>query len=155
MAAADRGVRVRLLLDDIHLAGQDKMLQVIDAHPNIEVRVFNPFASRNVRLLEYVTAFSRINRRMHNKSMTADNQLTIVGGRNVGDEYYGAAQTDFSDLDLLAAGPVVPEVSAVFDDYWNNEAAYRSLDPGKAAHGQGGRRAAGEAAQRRRRSPSP
>ncbi|WP_035882714.1 MULTISPECIES: phospholipase D family protein [Cupriavidus] len=124
MAAADRGVRVRLLLDDIHLAGQDKMLQVIDAHPNIEVRVFNPFASRNVRLLEYVTAFSRINRRMHNKSMTADNQLTIVGGRNVGDEYYGAAQTDFSDLDLLAAGPVVPEVSAVFDDYWNNEAAY-------------------------------
>jgi putative cardiolipin synthase len=85
-----------------------------------------------VRLLEYVTAFSRINRRMHNKSMTADNQLTIVGGRNVGDEYYGAAQTDFSDLDLLAAGPVVPEVSAVFDDYWNNEAAYPISRPWKS-----------------------
>jgi putative cardiolipin synthase len=124
MAAADRGVHVRLLLDDIHLARQDKVLQAIDAHPNIEVRVFNPFASRNLRLFEYITDFSRINRRMHNKSMTADNQLTIVGGRNVGDEYYGAAHTDFSDLDLLAGGPVVPQVSAVFDDYWNSEAAY-------------------------------
>jgi len=124
MAAADRGVHVRLLLDDIHLARQDKGLSAIDAHPNIEVRVFNPFASRNMRLFEYATDFGRINRRMHNKSMTADNQLTIVGGRNVGDEYYGAAKTDFSDLDLLAGGPVVPQVSAVFDDYWNSEAAY-------------------------------
>ncbi|WP_137924680.1 phospholipase D family protein [Cupriavidus sp. 2SB] len=124
MAAADRGVHVRVLLDDIHLAGQDKPLSAVDAHPNIEVRVFNPFASRNVRLFEYVTAFRRIDRRMHNKSMTADNQLTIVGGRNVGDAYYGAADTDFTDLDLLAGGPVVPRVSAVFDDYWNSEAAY-------------------------------
>lgn len=124
MAAADRGVRVRLLLDDIHLAGQDKALSAVDAHPNVEVRLFNPFASRNMRLFEYVTDFRRIDRRMHNKSMTADNQLTIVGGRNIGDEYYGAADTDFTDLDLLAAGPVVPRVSHVFDDYWNSEAVY-------------------------------
>lgn len=124
MAAADRGVRVRVLLDDIHLAGQDGPLSAIDAHPNVEVRLFNPFASRNVRLFEYVTDFRRIDRRMHNKSMTADNQLTIVGGRNIGDAYYGAADTDFTDLDLLAAGPVVPQVSAVFDDYWNSEAVY-------------------------------
>ncbi|RZT42177.1 phospholipase D family protein [Cupriavidus agavae] len=124
MAAADLGVRVRVLLDDIHLAGQDKPLSAVDAHPNIEVRVFNPFASRKMRLFEYVTDFRRIDRRMHNKSMTADNQLTIVGGRNVGDAYYGAADTDFTDLDLLAGGPVVPRVSAVFDDYWNSAAAY-------------------------------
>ena len=124
MATADRGVRVRVLLDDIHLAGLDQALSAIDAHPNVEVRLFNPFASRDVRLFEYVTDFRRIDRRMHNKSLTADNQLTIVGGRNVGDEYYGASETDFTDLDLLAAGPVVSEVSAVFDDYWNSEAAY-------------------------------
>jgi len=124
MAAADRGVRVRVLLDDIHLARQDRALSAVDAHPNVEVRVFNPFASRNVRLFEYVTDFRRINRRMHNKSLTADSQLTIVGGRNIGDQYYGAADTDFTDLDLLAAGPVVPEVSAVFDDFWNSEAVY-------------------------------
>lgn len=124
MAAADRGVRVRVLLDDIHLARQDAALSAVDAHPNVEIRLFNPFASRNVRLLEYASDFRRINRRMHNKSMTADNQLTIVGGRNIGDQYYGAAETDFTDLDLLAAGPVVPQVSAVFDDFWNSEAAY-------------------------------
>jgi len=124
MAAADRGVRVRVLLDDIHLARQDRALSAVDAHPNVEVRLFNPFASRNMRLFEYVTDFRRIDRRMHNKSLTADNQLTIVGGRNIGDQYYGAADTDFTDLDLLAAGPVVPEVSAVFDDFWNSEAVY-------------------------------
>lgn len=124
MAAADRGVRVRVLLDDIHLAGQDQALSAVDAHPNVEVRVFNPFASRKMRLFEYVTDFRRIDRRMHNKSMTADNQLTIVGGRNIGDQYYGAADTDFTDLDLLAAGPVVPQVSAVFDDFWNSQAVY-------------------------------
>lgn len=124
MAAADRGVRVRVLLDDIHLAGQDKALSAVDAHPNVEIRLFNPFASRNMRLFEYVTDFRRIDRRMHNKSLTADGQLTIVGGRNVGNAYYGAADTDFTDLDLLAAGPVVSEVSTVFDDYWNSDATY-------------------------------
>ncbi|AZG14542.1 phospholipase D family protein [Cupriavidus pauculus] len=124
MAAADRGVRVRVLLDDIHTGGQDKALSAVDAHPNVEVRLFNPFASRGLRLFEYVTDFRRIDRRMHNKSMTADNQLTIVGGRNIGDQYYGAADTDFTDLDLLAGGPVVPQVSGVFDDFWNSEAVY-------------------------------
>ncbi|WP_454763847.1 phospholipase D family protein [Cupriavidus campinensis] len=125
MAAADRGVRVRLLLDDLHTSGQDKALAAIDAHPNVEVRLFNPFANRGVRLFEFITDFRRVDRRMHNKSMTADNQLTVVGGRNVGDAYFAATtDLDFSDLDLLAAGPVVPQVSAVFDDYWNAEAAW-------------------------------
>lgn len=135
--AADRGVRVRLLLDDLHMAGQDKALAAIDAHPNIEVRLFNPFANRRVRLFEFATDFRRVDRRMHNKSMTADNQLTVVGGRNVGDEYYGArADVDFSDLDLLAAGPVVAQVSAVFDDYWNSEATWPLASLAKPLEGE-------------------
>jgi putative cardiolipin synthase len=125
VAAADRGVRVRLLLDDLHMAGQDRALAVLDSHPNIEVRLFNPFASRGLRAPEMAFEFSRLDRRMHNKSMTADNQLTVVGGRNVGDPYFSAdASSDFTDLDLLAGGPVAPQVSAVFDDYWNGAASY-------------------------------
>ncbi|KDP83785.1 cardiolipin synthase [Cupriavidus sp. SK-3] len=135
VAAADRGVRVRLLLDDLHLSGQDRELAAIDAHPNIEVRLFNPFANRSARWLEFATDFRRLDRRMHNKSMTADNQLTVVGGRNIGDPYFSASTaTDFSDFDVLAGGPVVPQVSAVFDDYWNGAASYpvASLMPAPA-----------------------
>src|SRR6266850_1170698 len=123
--AAERGVRVRLLLDDNNTRGMDQALAALDAHPNIEVRLFNPYASRGFRLGELVTDFSRLNRRMHNKSFTADNQATIVGGRNVGDEYFGAeSAVEFSDLDVLAVGAVVPEVSASFDAYWNSRSAY-------------------------------
>ena len=125
LAAADRGVRVRLLLDDIHGAGLDETLASVDSHPNIEIRMFNPFVHRRARLLDFALDYSRVNRRMHNKSMTADGQLTIVGGRNVGNEYFAAhTNVDFSDLDLLAAGPVVAEVEAVFDEYWNSTVAY-------------------------------
>jgi putative cardiolipin synthase len=107
VAAADRGVRVRLLLDDNNTAGLDALLAAVDSHPRIEVRLFNPFAVRKPRAIGYVTDFPRLNRRMHNKSFTADNRATIIGGRNVGDEYFGA--TDgvlFADLDVLAIGPV-------------------------------------------------
>src|SRR6266542_1529779 len=100
-AAADRGVRVRLLLDDNNTSGLDTTLAALDSHPNIEVRLFNPFFIRKPRALGYFTDFARLNRRMHNKSFTADNQATIIGGRNVGDEYFGA--TDgimFVDLDV-------------------------------------------------------
>ena len=134
--AADRGVRVRLLLDDNNTQGLDAAIAAVDSHPGIEVRLFNPFAVRRVRALAYVTDFSRLNRRMHNKSFTADNQVTIIGGRNVGDEYFGA--TDgvlFADLDVMAVGPVVKEVSNDFDRYWASEPAYpadRLFDrPGK------------------------
>lgn len=89
-AAADRGVRVRLLLDDNVTTGLDPTLAALDRHPNIEVRLYNPFVMRNVRALGYATDFVRLNRRMHNKSFTADNQATIVGGRNIGDAYMGA-----------------------------------------------------------------
>ncbi|HSB98561.1 MAG TPA: phospholipase D-like domain-containing protein, partial [Burkholderiaceae bacterium] len=106
--AAERGVRVRLLLDDNNTSGLDATLAMLEAHPKIEVRLFNPFANRSSRLLDYATDFSRLNRRMHNKSFTVDNQATIVGGRNVGDEYFGASEAmEFADLDVIAAGAVV------------------------------------------------
>ena len=123
--AAERGVRVRLLLDDGGTAGLDRTLAGLAQHPQIEVRLFNPFVLRWPKPLGYVTDFSRANRRMHNKSFTADNQASIVGGRNVGDAYFGA--TDgvlFSDLDVLAMGPIVPEVSADFDRYWASASAW-------------------------------
>ena len=122
--AAERGVRVRLLLDDANTRGADTTLAALDAHPNIEVRLFNPFASRALRAGD-LADFSRLNRRMHNKSFTVDNQVTIVGGRNVGDEYFGAASAvAFADLDVLLAGSAVREVSADFDAYWNSASAY-------------------------------
>jgi cardiolipin synthase C len=125
LRAADRGARVRLLLDDIGTAADDRNLLAIDSHPNIEVRLFNPIASRSARLLGMMADFSRTNRRMHNKSFTADNQVMIVGGRNIGDEYFAARpDIEFADLDLLAIGPVVGEVSRQFDLYWNSPLAF-------------------------------
>jgi cardiolipin synthase C len=101
--AADRGVRVRLLLDDNNTSGLDAVLAALNSHPNIEVRLFNPFVIRSPRI-GYLTDFFRANRRMHNKSFTADNQATIIGGRNIGDEYFGAtAGMLFVDLDVLAS----------------------------------------------------
>jgi len=123
--AADRGVRVRLLMDDNNTSGLDPVLAALDGHPNIEVRLFNPFVQRGWRALGYLTDFSRLNRRMHNKSFTADNQATIIGGRNIGDEYFGAGQDFlFVDLDALAVGPVVRDVSADFDRYWASGSSY-------------------------------
>ena len=119
--AANRGVRVRLLIDDIHTEKDEALLLSLDAHPQLEVRIFNPFFHRTARWRDFLTDYRRVNRRMHNKSITADNQATIVGGRNVGDEYFAAgSDVDFSDLDVLAGGPVVPAVSAEFDRYWNS-----------------------------------
>jgi putative cardiolipin synthase len=124
-AAADRGVRVRLLLDDNHTGDIDQVLLGLDIHPNIEVRVFNPFPIRKPRIFGFLTDFPRLNHRMHNKSFTADNQVSIVGGRNIGDEYFGAGdELLFIDLDVMAIGPVVHAVSNQFDRYWNSESAY-------------------------------
>ena len=139
-SAAARGVRVRLLLDDNNTAGLDPMLLALDREPNIEVRLFNPFALRGWRSVGYLTDFARLNRRMHNKSFTADNQATIVGGRNVGDEYFGAGDDLlFVDLDVLALGPAVQAVSNDFDRYWNSRSAYpvATLADGSAAQAPG------------------
>jgi putative cardiolipin synthase len=123
-AAADRGVRVRLLLDDNNTSDLDEVLATLDAHPGIEVRLFNPFALRRPRILGYLTDFFRLNRRMHNKSFTADRETTIVGGRNIGDEYFGATGAVlFVDLDVLAVGPIVADVADDFERYWTSRAA--------------------------------
>jgi cardiolipin synthase C len=123
--AAERGVRVRLLLDDINTKGLDPLLAALDAHPNIEVRLYNPFVQRKSRFWGYLTEFGRLNKRMHNKSFTADNQVSVVGGRNIGNEYFGAGDgIGFVDLDALTVGPAVGEVSGQFDLYWNSASAY-------------------------------
>jgi putative cardiolipin synthase len=123
--AANRGVRVRLLLDDNNTAGLDETIATLDAHANIEVRLYNPVVYRGFRAINYVTDFSRVNRRMHNKSFTADSQVTIVGGRNVGNEYFGAGDdVVFEDLDVVAVGPAVRDIARAFDLYWNSASAY-------------------------------
>ncbi len=125
LKAADRGVRVRLLVDDMDFAGRDVEVVAMDSHPKIEVRIFNPFARNVGRTSQYVTRLGSVTRRMHNKSFTVDNQITILGGRNIGSEYFDAnPDLAFADLDVMAIGPVAKEVSAVFDRYWNSELAY-------------------------------
>ena len=127
-AAAERGVRVRLLVDDIDTADKELGLATLNAHPNIEVRLFNPFRTRSthfaVRGWQALRERVRLNRRMHNKAFIADNQIAIAGGRNIGDEYFDAHH-DFSfiDLDVIAAGEIVGDVSRSFDRYWNSIAA--------------------------------
>jgi putative cardiolipin synthase len=123
--AAERGVRVRLLLDDLTTGGLDPVIAALDAHPNIEVRLYNPFVHRGTRLLGFLTDFTRVNRRMHNKSFTADNQARVVGGRNIGNEYFGTGTgVVFADLDVIAVGVAVRDVSKEFDLYWNSPSAY-------------------------------
>lgn len=123
--AADRGVRVRLLLDDHNTNGNDPILLGLHSHENIEVRLFNPFMLRSPRWWGFITDFSRLNRRMHNKSFIADNSLSIIGGRNIGDEYFGATDDVlFADLDILSAGAAVRDVSEDFDKYWHSASSY-------------------------------
>ena len=124
LCAADRGVRVRLLLDDLGTMPSDAVLLAIDSHPNIEVRMFNPATLRSPRLLGIVADMGRLNKRMHNKSFTVDGQVSIVGGRNIGDEYFGANEAmNYADLDVAVIGPVVKKVSDEFDLYWNHPAS--------------------------------
>jgi len=125
LRAADRGVRVRMLIDDIYgPEGEDTWLG-LDAHANIEVRLWNPWKRGKGRLIQSVFRVSDIDYRMHSKSYTVDNQATVLGGRNIGDEYFDAdTEVAFSDIDVLAIGPPVAEVSSEFDEYWNSEFAY-------------------------------
>jgi putative cardiolipin synthase len=121
MRAAERGVRVRLLVDDPYYKASDQVKAALDAHPNVEIRLFNPTKSRRWSRLDFLFDFRRLNRRMHNKLMVADNSAAIVGGRNIGDDYYGVnAVANFRDLDVLAVGPVVDDLSGVFERYWNS-----------------------------------
>ncbi|WP_445147126.1 phospholipase D family protein [Dyella sp. Tek66A03] len=146
LAAADRGVRVRVLLDDLHVAGNDKVLRALDGHPHIEIRLFNPFLERKSSLWsmgkQFAGDFSRLNRRMHNKAFIADSSMAIVGGRNIGDEYFDASgNVNFRDLDVLVVGPVVPQIGTAFDAYWNSPLSFpvgafhhKALNPAEAAN---------------------
>jgi putative cardiolipin synthase len=128
LKAANRGVRVRVLVDDMDFEDRNLGPAVADSHPNMEVRIFNPFSRKTSRIVQFVTRSGSVTRRMHNKSFTVDNQVTILGGRNIGDEYFEAdPDLAFSDLDVLAIGPVVREVSESFDKYWNDELAYPAI----------------------------
>jgi cardiolipin synthase C len=129
LAAADRGVRVRMLLDDVTLDDEHHVFDALDAHPDIQVRRFNPFRTTNPSLPSKVAQFvlegERLNRRMHNKSFIVDNTVAIVGGRNIGDAYFDASsETNFRDLDVVAIGSVVRQASRAFDAYWNSAAAF-------------------------------
>ena len=142
--AAARGVRVRLLVDDLYAAGQDPLFAALAAVPRVEVRMFNPLPVRSggmaTRFALSLHQFERINRRMHNKLFIADSVIAVAGGRNIGDEYFmRGAQANFIDMDVLATGVVVPTLAAVFDRYWNSELAWSiqrlaSADSAHSAH---------------------
>ena len=124
--AAQRGVRVRLLVDDLYTAGTDPLLLGLAAYPNAEVRLFNPFPwgrnSLGARLAGSLFDLGRVNHRMHNKLLVADGAMAVAGGRNIGDEYFMAhGDANYIDLDAFAAGPVVAQLAALFDQYWNSE----------------------------------
>ncbi len=128
-AAAERGVRVRLLLDDLHVGAHETRLAALDHHARIEVRLFNPLPVRGAslaqRLLGSMHEFGRINRRMHNKLFIADGQIALAGGRNIGDDYFmRSTVANFVDLDILATGPVVGELAQLFDRFWNDDSSY-------------------------------
>ncbi|MEO8444448.1 MAG: phospholipase D family protein [Gammaproteobacteria bacterium] len=123
LAAADRGVQVRVLLDDMNVAGRDAVFAALAAHPNVQIRIYNPSAARSgfLQLLSFIADFSRTNRRMHNKSFTVDGAVSIVGGRNVGDEYFDLdPEENFRDRELLVAGPVVAPVTECFEAFWTS-----------------------------------
>jgi len=125
LSAADRGVRVRILVDDIYRVGKDANIAALDAHPNIEIRLFNPWKYRSGGVMKIFGFFAdarRLNHRMHNKLFVADNAIMVMGGRNLGDEYFGLHhEKDYLDLDILVAGPLTREASSDFDRYWNSE----------------------------------
>lgn len=132
LEAADRGVRIRILVDDFLYRADDEKVAALCHHPNFEIRLFNPRLKRNGiigPLTEFATDFQRLNRRMHNKLFIADGHLAILGGRNIGNVYFGLGEKyNFVDLDVLTVGPIISDASSAFDEFWNSEAAY----PGSA-----------------------
>lgn len=122
LEAADRGVRVRLLVDDLGTRVDNPWVVALDSHPNMEIRIFNPVVGRSGirRGIEQALNFGRINHRMHNKLLLADGLAMITGGRNIADGYFSKSEVEFLDVDVLTVGAVLPEASSVFDEYWNN-----------------------------------
>jgi putative cardiolipin synthase len=127
LQAAERGVRVRILLDDLHARSTKRLVRLLAAHPQITVRVYNPSVTRRAYFLNWLFSFPRLNQRMHNKAMVADGAAAIIGGRNIGDVYFGlAADMNFRDLDVLTVGPAAQAVEASFERFWANEFAMPS-----------------------------
>ncbi len=128
--AANRGVRVRLLLDDLYTGGQDNLFLGFASHPNVQVRLFNPFCCAREsgqvgRFIASLGDLKRVNHRMHNKLLVADGAMAVIGGRNVANEYYLRSMSEnFIDLDAFVVGKVLPAIGALFDRYWNSQAAY-------------------------------
>ena len=123
--AADRGVKVRLLIDDNNAGKMEGVYLALDQHPNIEVKLFNPYRFRRLRPIDMVLDLKRINRRMHNKTFTADNQISLIGGRNMSNQYYNASDSyQFSDVDVMLVGQAVDDITHSFDEYWNHSYAY-------------------------------
>lgn len=125
LRAADRGVRVRMMIDDVDNYGEDSQIEALDAHPNIEVRLFNPLSYRGgsdmLRYLNLLANAPRLNFRMHNKQLLIDNSIVLVGGRNVGDEYFQRdPDGQQGDFETFAGGPIVQELSKSFDHYWKS-----------------------------------
>ena len=135
--AANRGVRVRVLVDDMYGSDGEDTWLAMDAHPNIEVRLFAPYSRRQPKVLQFLTRFNDVNARMHTKTFTVDNVATVIGGRNIGDEYFGAnTALEFADNDVLAIGAPAQSVARVFNDYWNADYSYsvsRLLSPAGAS----------------------
>ncbi|ART82392.1 hypothetical protein CBP31_06950 [Oceanisphaera profunda] len=135
LRAADRGVRVRMLLDDFGHDGQEKLFSALIQHPNISIRLFNPFSNRAMPYIDFIFRFSRVNRRMHNKSFIADNQAAVIGGRNIGNTYFAADEyVNFADLDVLGVGKFAQEVSGAFDQYWNHKLSIPIQQLERTAH---------------------
>ncbi len=136
--AADRGVKIRLLLDDNGVPGLDGFLAALNAHPNFEIRLFNPSTVRSPKAMSFLFDFFRMNRRMHNKSLTVDGAVTIIGGRNIGDEYFEVGETFYKDMDVLAVGRIAQEVASVFDAYWNSQSVFEveTIIPGRGARSE-------------------
>ena len=132
--AADRGVRVRVLIDDGETVAGDDQITALEAHPSVEIRIFNPFAYRGnatpFRAIEFMFNASRLDYRMHNKLLVVDNAIALIGGRNIGDQYFQIdPESQFADDDVFAAGPIAQKLSATFDEYWNSDLSI----PGRGA----------------------
>ena len=139
--AADRGVRVRVLIDDGETVAGDDQITALEAHPSVEIRIFNPFAYRGhitlFRAIEFMFNTSRLDYRMHNKLLVVDNAIALMGGRNIGDQYFQIdPESQFADDDIFAAGPIAQQLSATFDEYWNSALSIpaEALSGGKSSH---------------------
>lgn len=141
LRAADRGVRIRVLIDDGETVAGDDQITLLEAHPSVEIRIFNPFVYRGnlklIRATEFTFNSSRLDYRMHNKLLVVDNAVALIGGRNIGDEYFQMdPEAQFADDDVFAAGPIASKISVTFDEFWNSPLSIpaEALSGGKSSH---------------------